>query len=144
MEQAHAGEGHDHALLVTLFDDQIITYGTAGLGDVLHTGGKGPLDVVAEGEEGVAAQSNIAAGCQPGLLIAFRQPLRLLSEVILPDAVGADILFIAVDVMVKGRLLPSSISRWAGFWFGLQPYFSSNSFIVYAPFVSWTACCNNL
>ena len=24
MEQAHAGEGHDHTLLVALFDDQII------------------------------------------------------------------------------------------------------------------------
>ena len=51
MEQPHAGEGHDHILSVALFDDQIITDGAAGLGDVPDTGSKGTLDVVAEGEE---------------------------------------------------------------------------------------------
>ena len=40
MEQAHTGKGHDHSLLVALLNDQIITDRTAGLCDVLNTGGK--------------------------------------------------------------------------------------------------------
>ena len=101
MEQSHAGEGHDHVLLVTLFDDQIITDRAAGLCDVLNTGGKCTLNVVAKGEESVAAKGNIAAGSQPSLLVAFCQTLRLLGEVVLPNAVSADILFIAVDIAVN-------------------------------------------
>ena len=101
MEQAHAGKGHDHALLVALFDDQIIADRAAGLCDVLNTGSKGTLNVVAEGEEGIAAQRNIAAGSQPGLLVAFGEALGLLGEVVLPNAVSADILFIAVDIAVN-------------------------------------------
>ena len=52
VEQTHAGEGHDHVFLVARFDDQIVTDGAAGLGDILDTGCKGPLDIIAEGEEG--------------------------------------------------------------------------------------------
>ena len=45
MEQAHAGKGHDHSLLVALLNDQIITDRAAGLCDVLNTGGKCTLNV---------------------------------------------------------------------------------------------------
>ena len=100
VEQSHAGEGHDHALLVALRDDQIIADRTAGLGDIFHTGGIGPLDVVAEGEERVAAQCHIAAGSQPGLLVTFGQALGPFGEVVLPDAIGANVLLVAVDVAV--------------------------------------------
>ena len=90
MEQSHAGEGHDHVLLIALFDHQIIPDGAAGFCDVLDTGGEGTLDVVAEGEECIAAQRYIAAGGQPRLLFTLGQALRLLSEVILPDALKDD------------------------------------------------------
>ena len=35
VEQSHAGEGHGDAAVVALLDDQIVTDGAAGLGDVL-------------------------------------------------------------------------------------------------------------
>ena len=56
VEQAHAGEGHDDAVLIALFDDQIVTDGAAGLSDVLDTGSDTALDRVSEGEESVTAQ----------------------------------------------------------------------------------------
>ena len=100
MEQSHAGKGHDHVLLVALFDDQIIADGAAWLSDVLHTGSKGALDIVAEGAERIATQCHIAAGCQPGLLIAFRQSIGLLGKIVLPNALSADIFFVAVDIAI--------------------------------------------
>ena len=50
MEQTHTGKGHDDAVLVALLDDQIVTDGAAGLGDVLDAGGHAALDGVGEGE----------------------------------------------------------------------------------------------
>ena len=88
-------------MLVTLRNDQIIPDGTAGLGDVLDTGGVGPLDVVGEGEEGIRAQSHVLPGSQPGSFLFRGQALRLHREVFLPDAVGAHVLFVAVDVAVN-------------------------------------------
>ena len=55
VEQPHPGEGHGDAVFVALFDDQIVPDGAARLGDVLHAGGHGPLNVVGEGEEGIGA-----------------------------------------------------------------------------------------
>ena len=100
MEQAHAGEGHDHTLLVALFNDQIVTDGAAGLCDVLNTGGKCTLNVITEGEECVTTQRHVATGSQPCLLVADRQTLRLLGKVVLPNTLGTDILFVTVDVAV--------------------------------------------
>ena len=34
MEQSHASESHGHSILVALGDDQIVTDGAAGLGNV--------------------------------------------------------------------------------------------------------------
>ena len=53
MEQAHAGEGHHHIVLIALSDDQIIADGAAGLGDVGNTAGVGTLNVIRKGEESV-------------------------------------------------------------------------------------------
>ena len=76
VEQSHAGEGHDHVLLVTLGDDQVIPDGAAGFGDIPDAGGEGTLDGVGEGEEGVGTQSHIPAGeCYgifPGALLLGR------------------------------------------------------------------------
>ena len=100
MEQSHAGKCHDNTLLVALFDDQIIADRAAGLGDVLHAGGKCTLDIVAEREECIAAQGHVAAGRQPRFLIAFRQAFRLLRKVVLPDTIGANILLVSVDIAI--------------------------------------------
>ena len=64
VEQAHAGEGHGDAVLVALGDDQIVTDGAAGLGDVLDAGGSAALDGVGEGEEGVGTQGDGVAAVQ--------------------------------------------------------------------------------
>ena len=100
MEQAHAGEGHDNAVLVTLFDDQIIADGAAGLSDVLDTGSNTALDGVGEGEESIGAQSNCVTGIQPCPLFFRGQWLGTDGEVVLPDALSADVFFVAVDVAV--------------------------------------------
>ena len=100
VEESHAGEGHDHIVLVTLFDDQVIADGAARLGDVADTGSLGALDVVGEGEEGIGTQSHTSDAVQVSPLVFLSQALGLLGEIILPDAVGADIFLVAVDVAV--------------------------------------------
>ena len=100
MEQTHAGEGHDDAVLVALFDDQIVTDGAAGLSDVLDTGGNTALDGVGEGEESVGTQGHSVTGIQPCPLLFRCQRLGTDGEIVLPDAFRADILFVAVDVAV--------------------------------------------
>ena len=101
VEQPHSGEGHDHVVFVAFGNDQIVTDGTARLGDILHAAGFGPLDVVGKGEESVGTQSHAIDGAQERALVLFGQPLGLLGEVVLPDAVGTDILLISVDVAVN-------------------------------------------
>ena len=50
------GNGHGQILLVTIYDDQIVTNGAAGSGNVLDAGGKDPLVVDAGGEESIASR----------------------------------------------------------------------------------------
>ena len=100
VEQTHAGEGHDDAVLVALLDDQIVTDGAAGLGDVLDTGSHTALDGVGEGEECVGTQSNSVTGIQPCTLLFGSQRLGTDGEVVLPDTLSADIFLVAVDVAV--------------------------------------------
>ena len=110
MEQAHAGEGHDHAVLVALFDHQIIPDGAAGLGDVLHAGGHAALDGVGEGEEGVGAQGHSVLCVQPGPLFLSGQRFGTGGEIILPNALSAHILFVAVDVAVD-HIIPAGTAQ---------------------------------
>ena len=87
VEQPHPGKGHHHVIIVALADDQIIPDGPAGLSDIPHAAAPGPLDVVREGEEGVAGQGHPLAVFQPcpGLLAC--QGRGALGEVALPAAV---------------------------------------------------------
>jgi hypothetical protein len=59
-----------------------------------------PLDVVREREEGVASQGHALPGVQPGPGLGGGEVLRLAGEILLPVALGADVLLIAVDVAV--------------------------------------------
>ena len=101
MEESHAGEGHGDTVLVALGDDQVVTDGAAGLSNILDTGSNTALDGVGEGEEGVGTQSNSITGIQPCPLLLAGQRLGTDGEVVLPDALSADILFVAVDVAVN-------------------------------------------
>ena len=100
VEQTHAGEGHDDAVLVAFFDDQVIADGAAGLGDVLDAGSNTALDGVGEGEESVGTQGDSVTGIQPGTLLFSGQRLGTDGEIVLPDALSADIFLVAVDVAV--------------------------------------------
>ena len=100
VEQAHAGEGHDHIVLIALGNHQIVTDRAAGLCDVLYTGSEGTLNVIAEGEECIAAQSHIGLLCQKCLLILLGQRLGTAGEVVLPNTLGANIFLVAVDITV--------------------------------------------
>ena len=56
MEEPNASKGHGDAILVAGHDDVVVTHGATCLSDVLHAALMSPFDVVAEGEESVAAQ----------------------------------------------------------------------------------------
>mmetsp|Transcript_12883 Transcript_12883/g.40882 ORF Transcript_12883/g.40882 Transcript_12883/m.40882 type:complete len:313 (+) Transcript_12883:267-1205(+) len=64
MEEADAGHGHGDAVLVAGGDDVVVLHGAAGLGDVLDAEGGGDVDVVAEGEEGVRGEADLAEGVE--------------------------------------------------------------------------------
>ena len=57
MEQAQAGHGHGDIVFIARFDDIVVADGAAGLGDVVDAAAMGPFNVVAKGEEGIAAQA---------------------------------------------------------------------------------------
>ena len=56
MEQAHAGEGHGHAITITGFNYIIIPNRTAGLGNIANPAAASTLNVIAIGEKGVTPQ----------------------------------------------------------------------------------------
>ena len=86
MEQAHAGEGHDDAVLVALGDDQVITDGAARLCDVLDAGSNAALDGVWKEEESVGAQSHSVTGIQPCPLLFSSQGFGMDGKVVLPKS----------------------------------------------------------
>ena len=77
MEQAHAREGHSDAVLVAGHDDMVVAHRATSLGNELHAALVGTLNVVAEGEEGVAAAGHPTLGGDPGFLFLRRKHLRL-------------------------------------------------------------------
>ena len=102
MEQAHAGEGHDHVVLVAALDDQIVTDGAAGLGDNGDAGLVGPLDVVGEGEEGIGTNGYAGQRRQIGPLLGTGEDLGLLGKVLLPVALTDEILIVLRQVDIDG------------------------------------------
>ena len=51
VEQADAGEGHCHIVLVAGLNDIVVSDGTARLSDVLNAAAVRPFDVVAKGKK---------------------------------------------------------------------------------------------
>ena len=56
MEQAHTCKRHGYAILVAGVDNIVVAYAASSLCDILYAALVGTLDVVAKGEEGIAAQ----------------------------------------------------------------------------------------
>ena len=80
----------------------VVPDAAARLGDVLHAGLPGPLHVVAEGEEGVAAHGHAGLGGDPGFLFLGGEDLGLHLEGVLPDAIGQNVLVLVGGVDVDG------------------------------------------
>lgn len=76
MEQAQVGHGHGYAVFVAGFNDVVVTDGAAGLGDVVYAATMGPFNVVAKGEEGVAAQGYTVELGNPGFLFFLCERFR--------------------------------------------------------------------
>ena len=74
----------------------------AGLGDIVDAAAMSPFDVVAKGEEGVAAKGYAVKLSNPGLLFFPRKGLRFFRKEILPDAVGQYVFIIIGNVDVDG------------------------------------------
>ena len=83
-------------------DDVVISDGAARLGDVLDAGLEGALHVVAEGEEGVGADSYVVQLGDPFFLFFTGQHFRLDLERLLPDALRQDVLIFVRGIHVNG------------------------------------------
>ena len=100
VEEAHLGEGHGHAVLVAAIDHNVVTDRSAGLGDILDAASLGALDVVIKREEGIRAESYAVHRIQICADFGIGQGCGLLGKVLLPVAVSAHVLFVAVDIAV--------------------------------------------
>jgi len=100
MEQTHSGECHSHAVLIAAFDNDIVADRAAGLCDILNAGLLRSLDVVAEGEERITSEGYAVNGVKICALFLVGKRLGLLGEILLPVAVSADVLLVAVDIAV--------------------------------------------
>ena len=66
VEEAHTGKRHYHTVLVSRFDNDIVTNRSAGLCYIADTALLRALDVIAEGEEGIRAERYAAYGIKVG------------------------------------------------------------------------------
>ena len=71
MEQSHSGEVHDDAVLVAGLDDDIISHRAARLSYIPDTTAVSTLDIVAEREERVGAESYAVHLVEPGSLFLY-------------------------------------------------------------------------
>ena len=72
MEQPQAAKCHGNAVFVAGVNHLLVTDGTASLDNGGHAAAVRTLNVVAEGEERVAAQANSRYFAQPFFLLNFR------------------------------------------------------------------------
>ena len=103
VEQTYARKGHGNAVPVAGHDDMVVAYRAASLGDELHATLVGTLNVVAEGEEGIRAQSHLGVLGYPLFLFCQRQHLGLFGEELLPGTVAQHIVVLVLrDVHING------------------------------------------
>lgn len=76
MEEAQAGHDHSNSIFIARFDDIVIADRTAGLSDVIDAAAMSAFDVIAKGEESVAAKGYAVELSNPGLLFFPRKGLR--------------------------------------------------------------------
>lgn len=67
MEEPYMRACHGDAILIAGVDDMVVSYGSSCLCNVFHTTSVCSLDVVAEGEEGIASEADTRVACNPFL-----------------------------------------------------------------------------
>ena len=102
VEQAYTSECHGNAVLVASVDNMVVANTATCLCHILNTALVSTLDVVAEGEEGIAAQTNIGVLCQPLLHLLLGERFGALGEELLPFAVAQNVLALGANVDVDG------------------------------------------
>ena len=65
MEQTDSCEGHHHSIFIAGLDHCVIAHRAAWFSHILHTALMGSLNIVAEREEGVRAESHICKAVKP-------------------------------------------------------------------------------
>ena len=102
VEQTNAGECHRHSVFVAHIDHVVVTDRSARLGDILYAALVGTLDIVAEWEEGVRAESHILHLVEPCAFLLFCEYRRLLCEDLLPLTLSENIHVLISDINVDG------------------------------------------
>ena len=100
VEQAHTGERHDHTVAVGAFDHGVVADGPARLGNIGNAALFGALDVIAEREKRVRPEGNAGNGIQIGALLGFGEGFGAGGKILLPNALGANVLFVLIDIAV--------------------------------------------
>lgn len=102
MEQSYACHGHGDVIFIACLNNMVVANGASGLGDVRYTAFVRALNVVTEGEEGVATQGHFLVLGYPGLLFICGERRRFGGEELLPSAVLQQIFVFVTNVLVNG------------------------------------------
>ena len=102
MEEAYAGECHGDAVAVAGGDDVVVAYASARLCHVGHATAVGTLDVVADGEECIAAKAHAMQFTQPLVAFLWCERSRPMGEELLPGSVAQHVVGISTKEEVDG------------------------------------------
>ena len=103
MEQTYTCEGHGDTVFVASHDHMVIANATTCLSDILHATLVGTLNIVAEGEEGITAQTYLGVLGNPLFLLGQGQHLGLLREELLPSTVAQYVVVLVFrDIYING------------------------------------------
>ena len=101
-EQPHAGVAHDHAVLVGGVGDVLVAGRAAGLGEGADAAGGGAVQVVAEGDEGVAAENHARAGGEPVGALVGGDGFPAVGQGLVEFGLFAGVQFVEADEVVQG------------------------------------------
>lgn len=92
VEKSHTGKRHCNAVSVADTDNIVVAYRAAGFGNVRNAASAGTLNVVAEREKCVAAETYAGDGVKIRALFGFGEFVRAVLKIILPEPVVKNVL----------------------------------------------------
>lgn len=110
VEQTAARKAHDDTVLISRFDDLVITDGTASLGDIADAAAMGTLYIVAKGEESIGPQGNILVLGNPRPTFFPRHAFRLFCKERFPDSVSKDVIIVVGKIDINS-IIPDRLRR---------------------------------